>query len=116
VVVLAVVAAVIVSLLRPGPPPSFEASKFRAARAKGDTSVMQTQARLAVDQRALVGLSETRLRAVLGDPTRRYRRSSRLVWQVGGLDASGSPGTKLEVHLDGSTQHAVDARLDPRYD
>jgi hypothetical protein len=77
---------------------------------------MQTQARLAVEQHALLGISATQLRAVLGNLTRSYRRSARMVWQVGGWNASGSLGTKLEVRLDGRLQRVVDARLDPQSD
>lgn len=114
--VLAAVVAVIVLLLQPGPPPSFDATQFRAARVEEDTSVMQQQARLAVDHRTLIGMPGRRLRAVLGKPTRTNRHSAKMVWQVGGPDASGSPGTKLEVYLDDRMQHVISARLFPRYD
>ena len=113
VLTLVGVAVVIVLLvLQPDPTARFEAAQFRAARGKGDTDVMQTQARLAVEQRALLGISATQLQAVLGKPTSSYRGSARMVWQVGGRNTSGSPGTKLEVRLDGRMQRVITTRLD----
>ena len=111
-----VAVGIVFLVLQPRPTPRFEAAQFRAARGKGDTSVMQTQARLAVEQRVLLGISATRLQALLGKPTWSYRRSARMVWQVGGWNTSGSLGTKLEVRLDGRMPRVIDARLDSRAD
>jgi hypothetical protein len=114
VLLLVGVAALIVFLVtQPAPTPRFDAAQFRAARGKSDTSVMQTQARLAVEQHELLGISATQLRADLGNPTRSSRRSARMVWQVGGWNSSGSLGTVLEVRLDGRTHRVVDAWLEP---
>jgi hypothetical protein len=108
-----VAALIVVWVMQPAPTPRFDASQFRAARGKSDTSVMQTQARLAVEQRKLLGISAAQLRADLGKPTRSYRRPPRIVWQVGGWNSSGSLGSVLEVQLDGRTDRVVDARLEP---
>src|SRR5262245_10212290 len=107
---LAGVAAAIIYLISSSGT-TFDPDKFRAAAAKDDTSVMQTQAQAAIDQKALLGLSTKQLRATLGDPTKTYRKPPRMVWQVAGVDESGSPGTKLVVELN-SKERAIDARLD----
>jgi hypothetical protein len=108
-----VAASIILLVLQPAPAPKFDASEFRAARAKSDTSVMQTQARLAVEQHELLGISATQLQADLGKPTRSYRHSPRMVWRVGGWNSSGSLGTVLDVRLDGRTHRVVGASLEP---
>ena len=114
VILLAGVAVVIVALAsQKAPEQRFEAAKFRDARLTQDTGVLQTQARLAVEQGALAGMSAKQLRATLGKPTRTYKRTPRMVWQVGGWNASGTLGTKLEVTLDDDRQRVTEAWLEP---
>ena len=114
VILLAGVAMAIVSLVsQKAPVQRFEAAAFRDARLTQDTGVLQTQARLAVEQGVLQGMSAKELRATLGKPTRTYQRTPRMVWQVGGWNASGSLGTKLVVTLDDDLRHVVDVQLDP---
>ena len=87
-ILLAGVAAAIVALVsQKAPPQRFDAVAFRDARLTQDTSVLQTQARLAVEQGVLEGMSAEELRATLGKPTRTFKRSARMVWQVGGWNA-----------------------------
>ena len=113
VILLAGVAAAIVVLVsQKAPAQRFDAAAFRDARLTRDTSVLQTQARLAVEQGVLERMSATQLRATLGKPTRTYKRTRRMAWEVGGWNASGSLGTKLEVTLD-DRQRVVEVRLDP---
>jgi hypothetical protein len=112
-VLLAGVTAAIVALVsQKAPPQRFDAAAFRDARLTQDTSALQTQARLAVEQGVLERMSAKQLRATLGKPTRTYKRTPRMVWQVGGWNASGSLGTKLEVKLD-DQQRVLEVRLDP---
>ena len=114
VILLAGVAVAIVSLIsHDTPTPRFEAAEFRDARLTQDTDVLQTQARRAVEQGVLEGMSPKELRATLGKPTRTYKRTARMVWQVGGFTASGGLGTKLEVTLDDKRQRVVKVHLDP---
>jgi hypothetical protein len=114
VLLLVGVAVAIVALVsQKAPQQRFEATAFRDARLTQDTGVLQTQARLAVEQGVLKGLSAKELRATLGKPTRTYKRTPRMVWQVGGWNASGSLGTKLEVALDDDRQRVVEVWLDP---
>jgi hypothetical protein len=108
------VAVAIVALVsQKAPEQRFDAAEFRDARLTQDTGALQTQARLAVEQGVLEGVSAKELRATLGKPTRTYKRSARMVWQVGGWNASGSLGTKLEVTLDDDLQRVVQVGLDP---
>jgi hypothetical protein len=114
VILLVGVAVAIVALVsQKAPEQRFEPAEFRDARLTQDTGVLQTQARLAVEQGVFEGMSAKELRATLGKPTRTYKRTARMVWQVGGWSASGSLGTKLEVTLDDDLQRVVEVRLDP---
>jgi hypothetical protein len=96
----------------------FDASRFRAANASGDFETMESQARKAVNDRALIGLSPRQVRRELGEPSRTGRRRQLYVWHLGMINDFLGPGDDgaLYVEFDRSWRRVVSAQVDTDVD
>jgi hypothetical protein len=91
----------------------FDASSFRAANAGGDLDTMETEARKAVDDQALMGMSAAELRRELGEPSRIGRRRQLYIWDLGMINDFIGPGDDgaLYAEFDPSWRRVVSARV-----
>ena len=71
---------------------AFHPERFKAAARRDDTDMLEDEAYAAVERRALLGLSEARVRALLGAPGQVQRRRHRYAWDIGMIHDTLGPG------------------------
>jgi hypothetical protein len=115
--VLGAAGATTIDLVRADSPKTrFASAAFRSAAVREDHGELRAQAQAAVDEHALVGMTAQQLRRVLGEPTRVYRNTSRVAWQIDDWTTSGAPGAKLVVTVDRRSRRVTAAQLQPPQD
>jgi hypothetical protein len=91
----------------------FHPQRFKAAAARGDLETMEDEAYAAADRQALVGLSEGRVRELLGNPSRVTRGRHEYEWDLGMVNDTMGPGDDgwFVVQFDSSWGRVIAARV-----